>query len=166
MDKIHYTEPTELSLQRDIFVEVWNKWPETRYKFFHIVNEGKRSVMLNSQLKASGMLPGLPDMCLVWAGMVFFFELKTDQGHVSHWQRVEHSAFAQEGILVFIIRDKKHAFEIIDFIMTEWNTGNFYSLLYKRFGLHVSMYADPNMLDTFVAIATIQKNKKYVRKLR
>lgn len=74
---------SESQLTAMCFQWAWNQHPKTRYCLFHIVNEGKRSARYGAQQKAMGLLSGVPDFCLVWAGAVHFCELKTTKGKLS-----------------------------------------------------------------------------------
>lgn len=155
---------TEIELQRDIFIDCWNKLPETRFKLFHVVNEGKRSVILTSQLLASGMIPGIPDLLFLWAGVTYYFELKAGDNDLSTSQRVVHAAFDKEGMKVFIIRDKKHAFDIIKFIIENWDKyENFQLYLFKCFSEYVSYASQENLYELYLAQYNSRKKKKYYK---
>lgn len=66
------------------------KYPELEL-LFHIPNEGKRSVITGHALKAQGMRPGVPDICLPVPNVVntaLYIELKRrNGGKVSEAQR-------------------------------------------------------------------------------
>lgn len=56
------------------------------------------------QLKASGVVPGVPDLILMWKGKAYGFEFKTITGTVSHAQMQVHEAWKEQGIEVKVIR--------------------------------------------------------------
>ena len=58
--------PTEAQEQRDLFR--WAQLARGRYPelqlMYHIPNEGRRSTITGARMKAEGMKPGVPDICL------------------------------------------------------------------------------------------------------
>lgn len=79
------TIPTEAEEQRALF-----RWaalaagarPELRL-LYHIPNEGRRSVVTGARMKAEGMKPGVPDICLPVARggyHALYIELKRIKG--------------------------------------------------------------------------------------
>jgi hypothetical protein len=78
---------TEIQLQSKCFQWTWNQYPETRRCFFHVPNGGSRNKIEAGQLKASGVVAGVPDMLLVWKGSVYAFEFKTETGVLSDAQK-------------------------------------------------------------------------------
>ena len=44
--------------------------------YFAIPNGGKRNVITAKKLKAEGVKPGVPDLCIIKDGMAFFLEIK------------------------------------------------------------------------------------------
>lgn len=74
---------TELGEQQALFD--WAKYAAGKYPelklLFHIPNEGKRSQIGGANLKAAGLSPGVPDICLPVARGCFnacYIELKKD----------------------------------------------------------------------------------------
>lgn len=67
-------------------------------------NGGKRSFVEASQLKASGVVAGIPDMLFVWRGKVYAYEFKDGKGRVSDAQAVVHQAWQKQGVKTEIIR--------------------------------------------------------------
>ena len=50
---------------------------------FSVPNEAKRSPVMASRLKKSGMLPGVTDLVIVKEGRAHFLEVKTEKGKLS-----------------------------------------------------------------------------------
>jgi hypothetical protein len=97
---------TEIQLQAKCFQEFWNKYPHLRRCFFHVPNGGSRNKIEASQLKASGVIPGIPDMMLLYNGTIHPMEFKTPTGIISDEQAKVHKAFAAQGITTYIIRSE------------------------------------------------------------
>lgn len=125
---------TEIQLQAEIFQWMWNIHPETRRKFFHVANElptdaeyvlntvsrhlsptprwftilretiRKRIGIFLSRRRASGIVPGIPDMILVHQGRIYGFELKTKTGKTSPEQEKVHAVWKEDGTPVFVVR--------------------------------------------------------------
>lgn len=137
---------TELQLQAKIFQDMWNKYPSTRRKFFHVSNElptdvdyvlsqverhvgvarwftilrdsiRKRIQMFLSRRKASGVVPGIPDMILIHHGRCYGFELKTETGMVSPAQNEVHATWREDGTPVYLVRTVEEFFTIIETIL-------------------------------------------------
>ncbi|HEY1024041.1 MAG TPA: VRR-NUC domain-containing protein [Sphingobacteriaceae bacterium] len=110
---------SEDQIQAKLFQRVWNELPQTRRLFFSIPNGSSRDVREAVKLKATGLVAGQPDMCLVWNGKVYGFELKTKQGNVSPQQTKVHEAWKNANAPVFIVRDPDEGFELIRTIVCE-----------------------------------------------
>jgi len=95
---------TEIQLQAKIFQFTWNEYPETRGLFFHVPNGGSRNKIEGMQLKASGVIPGIPDMILLHKGSAYGFELKKQDGKVSEAQVKVHKTWQDNGTPVYVIR--------------------------------------------------------------
>jgi len=97
---------SEIQLQAACFKWAWNTFPETRYLFFSVPNEGNRSLILSQQLKASGLISGIPDMILIRKYSTFGFEFKDGKkGKTSKNQDKVHEVWAENGLNVYIIRN-------------------------------------------------------------
>ncbi len=95
---------SEIQLQALCFQYLWNNYPATRRLFFHVPNGGNRDAREGAQLKASGVVAGIPDMILIHKGRAFGFEMKTLTGSVSPAQQLVHQSWAEDGTPVYIIR--------------------------------------------------------------
>ena len=57
------------------------------------------------QLKASGVVPGVPDIIFLWNGKAYGFEFKTITGVLSPAQSKIHSIWQGQNVPVYVIRD-------------------------------------------------------------
>lgn len=110
-------EMNELQLQTFCFQYLWNSYPLTRRCFFHVPNGGSRNRIEGMQLKASGVVAGVPDMCLVWKGRMYGIEFKTLTGTLSTAQKEVHEAWAAQGIIVHVVRSFEQFKELIQKII-------------------------------------------------
>jgi len=58
-----------------------------RFIFYSIPNGGTRNAREAMNLKMSGLLPGAPDLCLVYLGHTHYVELKKHKGTLSEAQK-------------------------------------------------------------------------------
>lgn len=86
--------PSEIQLQAQCWQWTWNTYPETHRLLFAVPNGGNRSITEAMQFKASGLVPGIPDLVMVLHGKVYAFELKIPGGVLSKDQKVVHPAWA------------------------------------------------------------------------
>lgn len=103
---------TELQLQSRCFQWAWNTYPELRRLLFAVPNGGTRHAREAMNLKASGTVPGIPDMICLYNGSPVGIEFKTDAGVVSKEQREVHQIWSSAGIPVHIIRNEE-AFQLL-----------------------------------------------------
>jgi len=92
--------------------------------FFSIPNEGamtgaggKLPFALMTTLKKMGMLPGVPDLCIIKNGRAYFMEVKTEKGVLSKQQGIIKLALADRKCLARVVRsleDVKIFLKIID----------------------------------------------------
>ena len=95
---------SEIRIQAAAFQWAWNTYPATRRCLFHVPNGGSRNIKEGMQLKASGVVPGIPDMVFVWKGRAYGFEFKTPVGVLSSAQREVHAIWNGQGIPVVVVR--------------------------------------------------------------
>lgn len=107
---------SEIKLQAKIFQYYWNNHHITRGLIFHVPNGGKRSKIEATQLKASGVVAGIPDLLILNDGKVYGLELKRDDGkwRVSDDQIKIHAAWKNNNIPVFLCDDYDEAISIIN----------------------------------------------------
>jgi len=108
---------TEERLQYECFTWFWNNCPQYRGLLFHIPNGGARNKIEASKFRAIGVVSGIPDLCFLFKGKCYFFELKTELGRLSDNQKTIIAQFKTQNIDVFLIRNfdefKKQILEII-----------------------------------------------------
>ena len=92
--------------------------------FFSIPNEGamtgaggKMPFALMTTLKKMGMLPGVPDLCIIKNGRAYFMEVKTQSGKISSQQMVIHEALYSKGVHCSVVR----SLEDVKTILTVWS---------------------------------------------
>lgn len=95
---------SEIALQSECFRWAWNNFPETRRCIFHVPNGGLRSKIEAMQLKASGVISGIPDVLFVWKGKLYPFEFKAENGRISPQQSEVHKAWLNQGVEVKVIK--------------------------------------------------------------
>ena len=117
-------EPNNVSfsegrLQSDIFVEFWNSHPEYRGALFHIYSN-PRSKIQGAQLKAMGMLKGMPDFCLAIPRNGFgslYIELKLPGQKPKPEQLAQHETLRKHGNKVAVCWTKEEALkELRDYL--------------------------------------------------
>jgi hypothetical protein len=79
--------------------------------FFSIPNEGamtgaggKMPFALMTTLKKMGMLPGIPDLCIIKNGHPLFVEIKTKTGKLQENQKLVHANLILKNCTVAVIR--------------------------------------------------------------
>ena len=78
----------EYQLQIKIIDYLKNK-KLSKLRYFHIPNQGMRSVKYNTLLSRMGMKPGCPDLILEFkGGHIVYIELKTKKGVLSTSQKL------------------------------------------------------------------------------
>lgn len=96
---------SEIQIQAACFQWAWNFLPQTRHLFFHVGNGGQRNKIEAMQMKASGLVPGIPDMLFLWNGKLHAFEFKTLAGRLSPDQVKVHQAWLAHRVHVHVVRD-------------------------------------------------------------
>lgn len=110
---------TEIQLQAKCFQWLWNTVPESRTLFFHVPNGGSRNAIEGMQLKASGVIAGIPDCLFIPNGHVYGFEFKTHIGRTSPQQDKIHAYWNKQGITVFITRSPDQFYNQISPLLLE-----------------------------------------------
>jgi len=162
------TNKTELQLQRDICVEVWNTLPETRHCLYHIKQEldaklTPQQMIMLSQQKASGLLPGIQDLHFLWNGVTYRIELKRPGGDtaksVSPAQKIIHAAHARQGSLTWLFNDSDRCIKFIRFIVERnnsmknpiLNNDYFQTILKENFACYISPFAVGTMYEQYLS---------------
>jgi len=78
----------------------WFGYAHPRVVIFHIPNEGKRSKIYGAKLKAAGLKPGMPDLCIPrWS---LWIEVKSGRGKLSPDQEQAIAELRADGQAVYI----------------------------------------------------------------
>lgn len=151
---------TEDQILAKAVMEIHNTMPETRYCFYHIANEGKRSVMEWAQLKAKGFVAGIQDLHFIFGGHIYLIEMKDEKGYVQPDQKVVHCAHFNQGIPTYIFRDPETLIGFVKDVVTKGHS--FATNKYKKF---ISPFCLPKTeLPRLIKEARETKSKRYGRK--
>jgi hypothetical protein len=71
---------------------------------FHIPNGGLRHKRAAARLAGLGLRAGMPDLCVVWRGLVLFIELKAPRGVLSAVQRQMKKRLEYCGCPIWVCR--------------------------------------------------------------
>lgn len=99
------------------FQFLWNTRPELRHTFWHVANERKTSPISGAILKAKGVLSGVPDFVINYAGKTHYIEFKSKTGTLSTSQKEVHAALEKQGFKVYICKDFESFKDIISKIV-------------------------------------------------
>jgi hypothetical protein len=105
----------ESPIQRAILEAIWAGYPQVTV--FAVPNGGYiMEPRIVAKLKWLGLLPGVPDLCLVWPGDWGMIEVKSEDGTLSDAQRDLHPILRSLGVRLAICRS------VADLIqtLTEW----------------------------------------------
>lgn len=109
----------------------WVEMAAARHPELHLMhaipNGGQRNKIVGAKLKAEGVKPGVPDLCLPVArgdhhGL--YLEMKTPTGPVSNSQKQWHLDLREQGYRVEVCRSWHYAAAIICTYLTAKDGGN------------------------------------------
>lgn len=103
----------EIQIQAAGWQRVWMEFPETRRLLYAVPNGGKREVVDAIQLKASGVVPGIPDLVFHWKKKTYGLECKIPGGRLSDEQLKVHKAWEGHVEKVFVWYSVEELIEII-----------------------------------------------------
>ncbi len=112
---------SEIQIQAKVFKEIWNTYPETRNMLFHVPNGGSRNKIEGMQLKASGVIAGIPDILFIWNCILYAIEIKTTSGVLSDVQKKIHQIWRTNGINTYICYGYDETLKIITDIINGRN---------------------------------------------
>lgn len=72
---------------------------------YHVPNGGHRSKAVAGKMKASGVLPGVPDWTFHYMGKTYFLELKSARGQLSKEQIEFKNAVQAQGLKWMLARN-------------------------------------------------------------
>lgn len=99
--------PSERQLHLSVaefFAVAFEKTGPNAVLAIHVPNEGRRTNREGALLKAMGLLPGIPDWCLLHQGQATWIELKTMRGRLSPEQMACHDMLRAVKCGVFLCR--------------------------------------------------------------
>lgn len=85
-------------------IVTWIKTVAPQILIFHPANGGWRSKAEGARLKGLGVTPGIPDLCIIAPGGVFFAEVKNAAGRLSEPLREIHAWLTRLGCPVAAVR--------------------------------------------------------------
>jgi hypothetical protein len=89
----------EQQIQKSILDHLgWRGLPELFA--FHVPNGGYRTAVESKIFKSLGVIPGVPDLLILYRGRLHALELKTKGGRLTETQRRTHEDMRQAGALV------------------------------------------------------------------
>lgn len=94
---------TESRLQQECFIWHYNTYPSQRGLFFRIKNEGTNRIS-GARGKATGIIPGVADMCLLSLKGAIFLEFKSETGKQSQKQKEWQELIRRNSYQYYIIR--------------------------------------------------------------
>jgi hypothetical protein len=143
---------SEAKIQQDAFTEIRNRHPETYGCLWHIPNGGLRDAVTATFMSGAGVVRGVQDLMLVWAGKVYMIEVKTPTGHCSADQKLIHAVHAAQGFVTYLFTTSA---DIVSFVEMVLSGGDILA-----FHLFISPFSNPNMVDKYKAEVKAERLKK------
>lgn len=84
---------------------------------YHIPNEGKRSRKTGAYMKAQGLMPGVPDLCIPVARgncHALYIEMKAQHGKITENQEEWIYTLRSQGNAAFVCYGSSNACDLID----------------------------------------------------
>ncbi len=97
-------EDPELTLQKVVMRYLALALPKDAFMTAFPAEGGAGGFRRGQRMKASGLVPGCPDIWIVWSGRLFCIELKSDTGRVSDKQEACIAALSRAGVDTYICR--------------------------------------------------------------
>ena len=111
---------TEDGLQQMCYMWFHNTYKDYRGLLFSVPNGGERDAITAKIMKATGLVPGVADMCMVWKGRAYFIEMKLEKGVQSKKQKDWENKITQVGKAEYkIIRSKEQFIKHIQWILNQ-----------------------------------------------
>jgi hypothetical protein len=105
---------SEIQIQTKAYQHLHNNYPKIRGLLFHVPNGGGRNVIEGMQLKASGVVPGIPDLLFINDGKLHYIEVKKPGGVVSEPQIAIHAIWKLNGVEGIVAYSSK---QIVDYVL-------------------------------------------------
>src|SRR5690606_20920620 len=111
-------------IQQELFMHCWNKYPQSRRCMWHTANEfpiqkgmsRKEHMIILSQRKAIGVLPGVTDLVMYQRGVLYMFDIKVGNDTLSPEQLSFIQANIEQGGQFFEVNTLEEGKSIIDSI--------------------------------------------------
>lgn len=110
---IRAVEPSETQLQISL-VQHLKLLGRKGLLYFHPASGGLRTKSEAAKFKAMGVVPGIPDLIMLYAGKTYGLELKTKRGVVSADQRAMLDAFRSAGAFAEVAHGIDEALAILN----------------------------------------------------
>ena len=107
---------SENRIIQECFIWHHNTYPDKRGLFFKIKNDGLKNLRTAISDKATGLIHGVADTCLIHKGKAFFFEFKTDKGKQSESQKKWQEIINNDGGFYCIINSLDEFKNLINMI--------------------------------------------------
>lgn len=108
----------ELVLQQNCYKWWHNKHPKLRGCLWRVENERKRSKYEQMIAKSTGLVSGVADLNMVYAGQFYAIELKAGKGRQSKSQKEWQDVIAKQGGSYHVVRSLEEFQELIDGILS------------------------------------------------
>ena len=113
-------------IQQELFMYSWNRYPQSRRCMWHTANEfpiqkgmsRKEHMIILSQRKAIGVLPGVTDLVMYQRGVLYMFDIKVGNDCLSQDQLSFIQANIEQGGQFFEVNTLDQGRKIIDEIFT------------------------------------------------
>lgn len=132
------TKVSEKKIQAKVWKLIDNRYPQFRGMVWHTANEmyvekrdgetekdyQKRYMIILSQLKALGVVAGVPDIIIRYRGVMYWIELKIEGGRILEAQKIFHDRMKQDfGVVLGCVIWRNHEEEAIRFCNWILNNG-------------------------------------------
>ena len=106
------TNESESRLQQSCYMHFHNSYPHLRGLFFKIKNEGTNRIT-GARDKATGLIAGVADSCLLINGTAVFIEFKTETGKQSPAQKAWEATVKAAGYQYHVIKTLEQFKELL-----------------------------------------------------
>ena len=107
---------SENRIIQECFIWHHNTYPDKRGLFFKIKNDGLKNLRTAISDKATGLIPGVADTCLIHKGKAVFLEFKTEIGKQSPAQKEWEQKIIYNGGFYCIIKSLDEFKNLINII--------------------------------------------------
>lgn len=148
---------SEAKIQQTAFTYLRNTYPELYGCLYHVPNGAQRNPLTAAILTGQGVVPGIPDLNLIWGGMLYLIEVKTAFGEVSPEQKVVHAQHDGQGFKTYIFRSSKDIICFVEAVILGRDL--------SRFDSFISPFSNFKMQDKYweeMRTKRMSKNRKVV----